>query len=81
MGIWKSIKKGWMVFAEVVGRVQTTVMLSIVYHLAVGPLSVFSRLTGRDVMSLGPESEAKLPTYSVSVKRISSTLERAKQQF
>lgn len=81
MQIWKQIKRLWMMFVDVLGTVQTAIMLTIVYHLAVGPLSVFSRLGGRNVLgSMRPQLGGQ-GSYSVELKPLSSTLERAQRQF
>lgn len=39
---------GWKAFFEAVGDVWTAVLLSIVYVVSVGPVSLVSRLAGRD---------------------------------
>lgn len=82
MQTWKLIKRLWMRFVDVLGQVQTTLMLSIVYHLTVGPLSLFCRVTGRDLLTVGrPKLPSGKDTYAVALERISSTLETAKRQF
>ncbi|HYD47830.1 MAG TPA: hypothetical protein VEB21_05755 [Terriglobales bacterium] len=78
--MWKSIKKLWMAFADVLGRVQTAIMLSLVYHLTVGPLSVFARVARKQVMTLSPDRSGE-GSYAVELPPISSTMERAKRQF
>jgi len=34
--IWQSIKKGWMAFAHTLGRINTTILLTIFYFVLVG---------------------------------------------
>lgn len=79
--MWQLIKNGWMTFAHVIGRVQTSVLLSIVYHGAVGPLSIFARVSGRDVMDLKPPRRGGTESYSVVLPPITTTIERAQRQF
>lgn len=49
--------RGWKTGVEAVGAVWTGVLLSIVYLIGVGPVSLFMRLGGKDLLdaSLGPE--------------------------
>jgi hypothetical protein len=42
--IWKAFKKGWMKFAHVVGKVNTTILLSILYFVIVGIYSIITHL-------------------------------------
>ena len=50
--------KRWTAFFQGLGAVWTTVILSIVYLLSVGPVSIMMRLGGRDPLDrrLAPES-------------------------
>lgn len=42
--IWNVIKKGWMKFAHVVGVVNTTILLTILYFVIVGIYSIITRI-------------------------------------
>ena len=76
--MFKQLRSWWMVFVHALGKVQTTILLSVVYHVAVGPLALFSKVTGGDVLDLrGNRDES----YAKRLTRISSTLEEAEKQF
>jgi len=76
--MWSSIKKGWMAFVDVLGRVQTTLLLSIIYHIAVGPIALIARAFRRDFLGLRP---APGGSYAAELGPVSSTPERAQRQF
>ena len=60
------------------GQVQTAILLSIVYHLAIGPIALGCRVLHRQMLALRqPEGVS----YASSLPPISSTLERAQRQF
>ncbi|MBU1446177.1 hypothetical protein KKD70_02860 [Patescibacteria group bacterium] len=42
--IWSGFKKGWMKFAHVLGKINTTILLSIVYFLIVGVYAIVTRI-------------------------------------
>jgi hypothetical protein len=74
----KKLRSVWMLFVEVLGKVQTTILLSIVYHLALGPLAVGAKASRRDLLELTPSQE---PSYVKGLAGVSSTLEKAQRQF
>lgn len=45
--------KWWMAFARLLGRINTAVLLTIVYVLLVGPLWIVMKLKGEDVLDRG----------------------------
>ena len=47
----RRLYKGWMVFAHALGRVQTYLILSLIYFLALGLIAPFVRLFMRDPLS------------------------------
>jgi hypothetical protein len=51
---------GWTKGIEAVGAVWTAVLLSVVYVVSVGPVSLFMRLTGKDLLDRRKGSE---PTF------------------
>ena len=78
MTILRKLKDLWMAFANVVGQVQTALLLSIIYHIALGPLGLISRVAGSDLLGLRrPEGNS----YAEPLARISTTIERAQRQF
>jgi len=68
----------WMGAVQVLGQVQTTVLLSIVYHIAIGPISLLCRLFGKDLLALRPPDTT---SYTTELPELSYTSERAKRQF
>ena len=78
MTFFKKLKNLWGAFAHVFAQVQTTVLLSVVYHLAIGPIAFFSKIMGRDLLALQPPNT---PSYGTDLREITSTPERAKRQF
>jgi len=78
MRLWKTLKAGWMAFALWLGKINTNILLTLVYFLAVGPTALFSRLGRRDLLGLRPKEEE---TYAVPLQRITLTLEAAHKQF
>jgi hypothetical protein len=76
--MFKKLRRAWMVFVEILGKVQTTILLSVVYHIAVGPLALAAKLSGQDLLEL---KSSKDPTYARRLGGVSSTLDRAQRQF
>ncbi|MCK6555416.1 hypothetical protein L6Q96_12685 [Candidatus Binatia bacterium] len=76
--MWSKIKKGWMAFVDVLGRVQTTLLLSIIYHIAVGPIALVARLLRRDFLGLRARPGE---SYAAELGPLSTTPERAHRQF
>jgi hypothetical protein len=74
----KRFKASWHAFVHVLGQVQTTVLLSVVYHAAIGPIALVSRLLRKDFLVLRPPQSA---TYAVDLPEVTTSTERAKKQF
>ena len=47
----RRLHKGWMAFAHALGRVQTYLILTLIYFLAVGLMAPFVRLFMKDPLS------------------------------
>ena len=78
MSILRKLLSLWKQFAHVLGRIQTTLLLAIVYHVTVGPIGLIARLTGRDLLGLRhPDGSS----FAVPLGNTSSVLERAQRQF
>jgi hypothetical protein len=77
---WRRLYEGWLVIAAHFGEVQTLIVVSLVYLLGIGPMSVIVALTRRDLLHKralrGPDS-AWQDADTVS----SPDLERAKRLF
>lgn len=50
-GLLAPVHRAWMAFARMLGRVNTTIFLGIVFFLVLTPLGLAFRLTGRDELA------------------------------
>jgi len=48
--VLKPIHKVWMTLAILMGWVMTRVILSVLFYLAIAPIGLFLRLTGKDLL-------------------------------
>ena len=78
MGLLRKIWTRWKAFGRVLVRVQTLILLSIVYHVSIGPLGLLCRLLKRDLLGLHAVAGA---SFAVELPRISTTMEQAQKQF
>ena len=79
MGIFTAIKRGWMVFAHALGRVQTAILLFLVYVLAVGPMAFMLRVVGRrDLLELRRPVGT---SFAHSKRQVPTDGERCERQF
>lgn len=70
MGPLKILYKYWMKFVKVLGRVQTTIILFLIYFLGVGMISLISFILRRDFLdkrltdrsTFWNDRPAKIPT-------------------
>lgn len=76
--MFRKLRDWWMAFVYVLGKVQTTILLSIVYHVALGPIALVGRVIGRDLLDLKSRPGG---SYARERPRISSTLDEAVKQF
>ena len=58
-GILKPLQKGWMTLAILMGWVMTRVLMGILFYLAITPIGLILRLTGKDLLDEKLEPEAK----------------------
>ena len=78
MNLFSRIRQGWMAFVHVLGRVQTVVLLSLIYHLSIGPISLISRALRQQFLRFQAPKET---SFSEPIERISTTIEQAERQF
>jgi len=78
MRLWQTLKSGWMAFALWLGKINTAILLTLVYFLAIGPTALGSLLARRDLLGLRGGEGA---SYAVPLDRITETLEGARKQF
>jgi hypothetical protein len=67
-----------MAFVHVLGKVQTAILLSVVYHLTVGPLAVLGKMGRQDLLGLRKSNDS---SYAKKLTRVSSSLDQASRQF
>ncbi|MGO9482549.1 MAG: SxtJ family membrane protein [Candidatus Kryptoniota bacterium] len=75
--IGKTIYKWWMAFARAIGTVNAMVLLTIVYFCVIGPMSIISRLLGKDLLAHRKSSGSFWKTK----EPVSHTLTQARRQF
>ena len=73
------IGRAWMRFVEALGRVQTTLLLSLVYILGVGPLWLCVCLLGRRDL-LGTRRPAAT-SFAAPKAKVPTDRERCERQF
>ena len=78
MALWKSIKSGWMAFAHKLGKINTAILLSIVYFLTMGPIALLSRIFLGDLLG---RKAREGESYAVPLENVTVTMERAHKQF
>jgi hypothetical protein len=74
----RALKAGWLAFARIVHRVNTAVILTLVYFVVVAPINLVSRLVRADLLNrcIGDE-----PSFWVDAEAPSSNLEECRRQF
>jgi hypothetical protein len=77
MRILRLTWRRWKAAAYQIGHVQTMILLSIVYLIAVGPIAVIGRLSGNDFLGLRRSERS----YWSSLPELTSSIERAEQPF
>ena len=78
MALLRKLKSLWMAFSRVLGQVQTAILLSIIYHVAIGPLGLVARLMRRDLLALRQREGG---SYAEALPSVSTTIDRAQRQF
>ena len=73
------IRRGWMRFVDVLGRVQTTILLSLVYVVVIAPLWFCMCVLGRRDL-LGTRRVAA-PSFAVQKPKLPTDRERCERQF
>jgi hypothetical protein len=72
-------KRAWMAFALTLGKIQTAILLTLVYVIAVGPIAVMLRGIGRrDLLDLRGSHQA---SFAHTKQQIPTDPERCERQF
>lgn len=74
----RALKAGWLRFAGIVHRVNTTVILALIYFVVIAPINLISRLVRADLLKrrIGDE-----PSFWVDPEAPTSSLEECRRQF
>ena len=73
------IKDGWMLFARALGRVNTIILLTLVYLVIIGPMALLARMFRKDLLQ--KKKHSMKTTYWLNRATNEPTLERHKFQF
>jgi hypothetical protein len=68
----------WKAFGHVLGQIQTTIILSIIYHIAIGPISLVGRALRRPFLELHSRDGG---SFADRLAPITTTLDRAHKQY
>lgn len=78
MSLLRKLWDLWKAFGHVLGQIQSTILLAIIYHVAVGPLAVIGKLMRNDILHLKANPG---DTYAEALAPITTTIEKAEKQF
>jgi len=67
-----------MRFARFLGRINTSVLLTLFYIFILGPLAIFFKLIGKDLLERKAE---KRPSYWYNKSQTPNTIETAEHPF
>jgi hypothetical protein len=76
---WMAFFARWMKFAEVLGLISTTIILSIFFFLILTPVGLVARLFRKDPLDL--DWKRRRQTYWVDREPVEPTLERYEKQY
>ena len=74
-----AIKRMWLLFARMLGKVNTFLLLSLVYLVVIGFMSLLMRLFRKDLLQ--KKMDIKQGSYWQTRKLNEQTLDRYKYQF
>ncbi len=76
---FSGIKASWMHFVDVLGQVQTTLILTLIYLLVLGPMVLVLRLLGRgDLLAM---RGGKAQSFAHPKQMVPTDVERCARQF
>ena len=73
--VLKPVQKAWMTLAILMGWVMTRVLLSVLFYLAITPIGLLLRITGKDLL------DQKLEPKKTSYWKIRSDLSRVPSDY
>jgi len=74
-----AIKRVWLLFAQMLGKVNTILLLSLVYFIVIGLMSVFMKIFRKDLLQ--KKMNLDQVSYWQTRKTSEQTLDRSKFQF
>ncbi len=74
----QSLRKAWMAFAHILGVVQTTILLTLVYVFFIGAANIIARLLGKDLLR---HRMLKAGSFWQPKAPVAHTLEQSRHQF
>lgn len=77
--VLKPVYVGWMMFAFVLGWVNTRIILGVFYYFILTPIGLILRLTGKDLLDKRLDRSAK--TYWIRRERVPFDKARYEKQF
>lgn len=81
-GMSSRLKAGWMRFARALGHINSTILLTLVYFLVLGPIAILHRLAGPDRMGLKKgASGGRFKPFTDATPAEASSPEWARRQF
>lgn len=72
MKIFKNLWEYWKKFGKLLGKIQTTIILAIIYYLIITPVGLIKILF---------KSRKKQASYWINIPAIDHTLEKAYEQY
>jgi ABC-type uncharacterized transport system involved in gliding motility auxiliary subunit len=76
---FSTIKRWWLLFAQMLGKVNTILLLSLVYIVVIGLMSLLVRLFRKDLLQ--KKMDFTQASYWQARKTSDQTLDRYKFQF
>ncbi len=74
----RALYKWWMAFARLLGTVNAAVLLTVVYLIVIGPMSLVARLLRKDPMTHRPDTSG---SFWKGKDKIAHTVDQARHQF
>jgi hypothetical protein len=76
---FQRLKKIWLLFAQVLGRVTTALLLTLVYFIIIGPMALIAKLLRKDLLQR--KKNPLKTSYWLGRTSNEPTIERHKFQF
>ena len=77
--IFRAIKRMWLLFAQMLGKVNTILLLSLVYFVVIGFMALVVRLFRKDLLQ--KKMDYDQASYWQTRETSEQTLDRHKYQF